>query len=301
VPVTAPADRRFLRAQVKPGRRHAPWRTWLRLAVVAGLAVALAGVATWTVVTVLRAPALRISRIEVSGTEHLSKTDVLALLNGLRGQNILRVRLDEYRRRVLASPWVADATISRSLPATVVVRIVERRPMAIGRAGETLFLVDDQGDEIDEYGPRYADFDLPIVDGLARGTARADDGNRRRVQLVARLMADVRARPELATRISQVDVSDPRDAVVMVDEDTARVRLGDERFLERLQSYVELAPTLHSEVPAIEYVDLRFGERVYVGSQAGAAPVKASGKASATASATAARTVVAPRRAAAVR
>ena len=275
MPVTAPADRRFLRAQVKPGRRHAPWRTWFRLGLALGLAAALTGAAAWSVASVLRASALRVSRIEVTGTKHLSKGDVLALVDGLRGQNILRVRLDDYRRRVLASPWVADAKVSRSLPATVVVEIVERRPMVIGRVGEGLFLVDDRGDEIDEYGPRYADFDLPIVDGLARRATQGADANQRRVQLVSRLMSEVRARPDLARRISQVDVSDPRDAVVIVDQDTARVRLGDERFLERLQSYLDLAPALHEQVQAIDYVDLRFGERVYVGSQAGADPVRA--------------------------
>jgi cell division septal protein FtsQ len=293
VPVTAPADRRFLRAQVKPGRRHTPWQTWLRLALVLGLAAALTGIAAWSALSVLSAPSLRVSHIEVNGTDHLSKGDVLALVDGLRGKNILRVRLDDYRRRVLASTWVAEATVSRSLPATVVVRIVERRPMAIGREGENLFLVDEHGDEIDEYGPRYADFDLPIVDGLARGAAEVAGVNERRVQLVSRLMGEMRARPDLAKRISQVDVSDPRDAVVIMDEDTARVRLGDERFLERLQSYVELAPTLHAQVQAIDYVDLRFGERVYVGSQATAAPVQAS--------ATVARTVSGTRRPAGVR
>ena len=86
-----------------------------------------------------------------------------------------------------------------------------------------------------------------------------------------------RSRPDLARRISQVDVSDPRNAVVIVDQDTARIRLGDERFVERLQSYVDLASTLHEQVPAIEYVDLRFGERVYVGSQAGVVPARAAG------------------------
>lgn len=276
MPVTAPADRRFLRAQVKPGRRHAPWRMWFRLALVVSLAAALTGMTAWAVVSVLSAPALRVSRIEVNGTDHLSKGDVLALVDGLRGQNILRIRLDDYRRRVLASPWVADATVSRSLPATVVVRIVERRPMAIAREGESLFLVDEHGNEIDEYGPRYSDFDLPIVDGLSRGPSQEAGANARRVQLVSRLMGEVRARPDLAKRISLVDVSDPRDAVVIVDEDTARVRLGDERFLERLQSYVDLSPALHAQVQAIDYVDLRFGERVYVGSQATAAPVRTS-------------------------
>ena len=249
MPVTLAADRRFLRAQVKPGRRRAPWRTRLRLAIVLLLAVAAIGLAARGVVMALSAPMLRVAQIEVSGTRHLSKGDVLALVDGLRGQNIVRVRLDQYRRRLLASPWVADATLSRSLPATVVVAIVERRPMAIGRVGEDLFLVDEHGDEIDEYGPRYADFDLPIVDGLVRGAGQAAGANERRVQLASNLLSDVRTRPDLARRISQVDVSDPRDAVVIVDQDTARVRLGEERFLERLQSYVELAPALHAQVP----------------------------------------------------
>lgn len=275
MPVTLAADRRFLRAQVKPGRRHAPWRTWVRLAIVLVAALATVGLMAWCAAVVLSAPLLRVSQIEVSGTKHLSKGDVLALVDGLRGQNIVRVGLDDYRRRLLASPWVADATLSRSLPATVAVRVVERRPMAIGRVGEELFLVDERGDEIDEYGPRYADFDLPIIDGLVRGASQDGGANERRARLASNLLNDVRSRPELARRISQIDVSDPRDAVVLIDQDTARVRLGDERFLERLRSYVELAPALREQVQAIDYVDLRFGERVYVGSQIQDVPAKA--------------------------
>lgn len=277
MPVTAPTDRRFLRAQVKPGRRHAPWRLWLRLFRSLLLFAAATAVAAWCAVSILRAPALRVARIDVTGTRHLAGGDVLALLQGLRGRNILLVRLDDWRGKVLACPWVADATLHRSLPGTIEVRIVERTPIAIGRSGDTLFLVDEHGEEIDRYGPRYADFDLPIVDGLAREGGKEGGVNERRAQLASRLLHDVSSRPDLARRISQVDVSDPRNAVVLVDEETARIRLGDERFVERLQSYVDLAPALRQHVPAIEYVDLRYGERVYVGSQAGMTPVAGPG------------------------
>jgi cell division protein FtsQ len=275
VTVTAPADRRFLRAQIKPGRRHAPWRPWLRL-FRRTLAAALLVAAGWRVaVAIADTPALRVERIAVTGTEHLSKGDVLALVEGLRGRNILFVSLDDWRRQVLACPWVADATLRRTLPRTVEVRIVERHPIAIGRVGEAPFLVDERGDEIDEYGPRYADFDLPMIVGLAREGEQFVVANERRMQLASRLLREMRSRPDLASRISQVDVSDPRNAVVIVDQDATRIRLGDERFVERLQSYVELAPSLREQVPAMEYVDLRFGERVYVGSQAGVATVRA--------------------------
>jgi cell division septal protein FtsQ len=269
VPVTAPADRRFLRAQVKPGRRHAPWRPWLRLIRVLMLVTIVTWAGWWCATAIMRAPSLRVTRVTVTGTKHLSSGEVLALVDGLRGQNILFVRLDEWRRRVLASPWVADVTMRRALPGSVEVRVTERHPMAIGRVGDEFFLLDEHGAVIDEYGPRYTEFDLPILDGLAPEGAKESETNERRVELASRVLNDVQSRPDLARRISQLDVSDPRNAVVIVDQDSARVRLGNERFLERLQSYVDLAPTLHERVPAIDYVDLRFGERVYVGAQDG--------------------------------
>jgi cell division septal protein FtsQ len=146
--------------------------------------------------------------------------------------------------------------------------VTERYPIAVGRIGDELYLVDDRGVVIDDFGPRYADLDLPILDGLGAVPGREPELDERRARLAARLLGEVHAKPALAGRISQLDVSDPHDAVVIVDGDTARVRLGEEKFLQRLESYLDLAPTLRERVPEIDYVDLRFGERVYVGSQA---------------------------------
>ena len=39
---------------------------------------------------------------------------------------------------------------------------------------------------------------------------------------------------------------------------------NDDQFVERLQSYLDLVAALREKVPQIDYVDLRFGERVYV-------------------------------------
>lgn len=270
MPVTAPADRRFLRAQVKPGRRRHGWGAWLRL-VRAAIGVVVVGVLAWQgAVIVKQSDWLRVGRVQVVGNERLSNGEVLALMDGLVGSNILAANLEEWRRRVLACPWVEDATLRRSLPSTIELTVVERYPIAIGRIADELYLVDDRGAVIDEYGPRYADLDLPILDGLGPVPGKEPELDERRAKLAARLLGDVHARPEVARRISQLDVSDPHDAVVIVDGDTARVRLGEDRFLERLQSYLELAPALREQVPGIDYVDLRFGERVYVGAQAGA-------------------------------
>ena len=77
-----------------------------------------------------------------------------------------------------------------------------------------------------------------------------------RALLARRLLDALRAR-NMAGQISQIDVSDARNAVVLLEGDPTLIRLGNERFVERLQSYYELAPALRERVPAIDYVDLQ--------------------------------------------
>ncbi|MEW6321256.1 MAG: FtsQ-type POTRA domain-containing protein [Acidobacteriota bacterium] len=264
--VAAPSDKRFRRAHVKPARRRKlAWRpVWVGVRAAALLALCAYG--AWRgAALVLEAPALTVSRVVVSGHERLSRGEVLALVDGLQGRNILTVRLDEWRERVLASAWVADATLRRVLPATVEVVIRERTPLGIGRLGDRLYLVDAAGVIVDEYGPNYADLDLPIIDGLdARPSAGQTRVDEHRAALAARLLASLETKPALADRVSQIDVSEARDAVVILEGDGARLRLGDADFVDRLEGYLALAPALRERVADIDYVDLRFDERLYV-------------------------------------
>ena len=265
MPVAAPADKRFRRAHVSPARRHS-WRPRWAAVARAVVFVALAGYGAYKAVDLaFSTEALTVTHIAVNGNSRMSKGEVLALLEGLRGANLLTADLDEWRGRLLNSPWVADAAIRRVFPGTLSVAISERQPLGIGRVNDGLYLVDQRATIIDEYGPNYAELDLPIIDGLASPSPRdsllIDEP---RAQLAGHLLTELRHRPDLAKRISQIDVTDVRDAVVILKGDTTLVRIGDERFVERIQSYLDLVPALRQRVPVIDYVDLRFDERVYV-------------------------------------
>jgi cell division protein FtsQ len=262
VAVSAPADKRFRRAHVHPTRQRGWLPSWPKLAAVvaAGGLLAYAFGLAWG----YAASSLTVTRITVDGTNRMSAGEVLTLLDGLRGRSMVTTRLEPWRQRLLGSPWVADAALRRVFPGTVSVVVAEREPLGIGRIGNALYLVDRSATVIDEFGPGYAEFDLPIIDGLAAPAAGGTTIDEGRAALAGRLLADLQQRPDLARRISQIDVSDVRDAAVLLKDDTALIRVGDERFVERVQAYLDLAPRLRSEVPDIDYVDLRFDERVYV-------------------------------------
>ena len=80
--------------------------------------------------TVLDSSWLRVHHLVVTGTTRLSRGGVEGMLDGMRGQNILRVDFERFRRTILDSPWVADVTMWRRLPSTVEVRV--RRARADG-------------------------------------------------------------------------------------------------------------------------------------------------------------------------
>ena len=262
--VYTPTDKRFRRAHVRPSKRRRAAEARRRVARGLGAIAVLSLVAYGTPDMLSRSPFLQIDAIVVQGNRHLSNGEVLALVGQLRGENILRADLEANRTRLLTSGWVKDATLRRLLPSAIEVIVEERTPVGLGRFADRLYLIDRVGTVIDEYGPAFSEFDLPIVDGLATSPGPDVEVDSVRAQLAARLITELEVRPDLAARVSQIDVRDSYDAVVLLRDDPTLIHLGYERFVERLQAYLELAPALHARVPDIDYVDLRFEHRIYV-------------------------------------
>ncbi len=265
--VKAATEKNFRRARVKPARRRTGLRALISWRVVRiAVCAVLAAYAVYRAFDlVVSASSLQVRRIAIHGNVRLSAGEVQTLVDGLRGSSILTADLASYRRKLLDSPWVANVALRRVLPSTIEVFVSERQPMGVSRLGSQLYLVDRSGILIDEYGPQYAEFDLPMIDGLVRPPSSGQPAiDERRADLAARVLDAIAARQDLSARLSQIDVADLHDAVVLLDGDAALLHLGEDRFLERLQSYVEVAPALRERVPSIDYVDLRFDQRLYV-------------------------------------
>ena len=264
VPAGTPRDPRFVRAR-DGGARTRPWTARLVAGLrVAGLAMALLG-SGWYVQRVMTSgEAFEVRHLRVLGHSRLSLGEVEGLLEGLKGRNIVLTGLEEWRIKLLSSPWVRDASLRRALPDTIEVRLVERAPMAVAHAGETLWLIDEQGAIVDEFTPRYGALDLPIVEGLlGGGNGTLTTPEPERVALVAAALQSLRD-GGLLGRVSQIDVTHLRNVAVLLNDDTVLLHVGFEQFAERVQAYLDMKERLARMVDGVESVDLRFGNRVYV-------------------------------------
>ena len=261
-PSEAPFLRPERRTRVRRARRGARGRAVVAVEITGGCLVA--AFLVWSAyANVMASERLKVGRVEVRGSRFLSEGEVRELLGPAVGENILGLDIESLKGRLRASPWVADATVSRTLPDTLRVDVREREPLALAEL-ERLYLMDADGTVIDLYGPRTAGFDLPIVRGLvgASGEERRD-----RAQKAGILLHDL---GDLAAEVSEVEVERTGDLKVVLRGKGELVRMGPPPYRPRLLVFLGLREELSRRCPDAEYFDLRFKDRIVVKHRQGA-------------------------------
>jgi cell division protein FtsQ len=102
-----------------------------RRVVAAAIAVAVVIVATSLVVS--RSSLLHLRHLDVVGTTSLTRAEVERLSGLSSSTNVLWFDPGAVERRLESDPWVATATVSRRLPGTIQISVVERVPVAMIR------------------------------------------------------------------------------------------------------------------------------------------------------------------------
>ena len=235
-------------------------RGWLGWGVTAlqgsGIAI-LTMTALWAgYARVMASDRLKVGRVDVRGSRFLSEGEVRELLGPAVGENILGLNLDALKARLRSSPWVADATVRRTLPDALQVEVRERVPLALAEA-DGLYLMDGDGVLIELFGPRTAGFDLPIVRGLS---GVVGDTRRDRAQRAGTLLADL---GDLAAEVSEVQYEETGDLRVVLRGAGEVLRVGAPPYRKKLLRFLGLRSELATRCPRAEYFDLRFRDRIY--------------------------------------
>lgn len=268
-PEAASGWRRFARSnKIVRRREHSlfTWRTALKAAVVAGLALVFAfaawGAARW----LTRVPWLPVAEVRIEGLRHVGKAEALDLMGVSEGRNILSVSPGEMVRRAVRSPWIKGISVHRHLPASLRVQVEERAPVAVLHREKGGFLVDSEGRAIVPVEDARL-WRLPVVSGLSgRRIApgeRVDAGNLAAALELARFAAAEKRFG--ASEAIEIWAGDPHDLSLFADGLEIRVGRGD--YAEKFGRYFLVADQLRRRAPDLAVVDLRFQGQVIVRSK----------------------------------
>jgi cell division protein FtsQ len=246
----------------EPKKTGIRWRLWLgvTLAALVSAGVAVAGLRTVAYVMSdprFLLPADSQDAVSVQGLVFADRARVRGVFAGDLGRSAFAVPLAERRRRLLAIDWVADAAVSRVWPNRLLVRIRERKPVAFVAFPSGPMLVDAEGVLLGL--PARARFAFPVIDGLHP----ADSGAQRR-QGVAAFLRFEQDMGYLSKDVSEVDVADANDIVVVtrVENRAVELFLGDSDFATRYQNFVSHYQEIRKESPDAGMFDLRLDDRI---------------------------------------
>ncbi len=102
--------------------------------------------------------------IEVTGIDRMDRQTVYAIALDQKSRAMPLVDLDRVRDELMRYGWVADARVSRRLPDTLMIDIVERTPAAIWQHDGALSLIDRDGVVLEPVSVSAMP-DLPLVIG----------------------------------------------------------------------------------------------------------------------------------------
>ncbi len=198
------------------------------------VASASTGVA-WTLRNhVMNSPRFAVTAIDVAGNDRRTAATLIGESGLTLGANIFSADLDGARARILADPWVMEASLVRQLPATIRVRVSERKAAALVALGDT-FLATAAGEPFKKVDPEDP-LDLPLVTGLrpeslSEDQAGAEATIRRAIDLAAEY-----GRGELGKRapLQEVHIAADGAFTVVVGHNAVEIVLGGPPFRRKL-------------------------------------------------------------------
>jgi len=201
-PTRAPSKRRKVQQSrlnavinalpVRPAtlQRIANWTIGLGLASVLALAAHATGVTAkigeeWA--QAVGRAGFQVRKVEVVGADRIDRLKVYDIALAQKDRSMAAVDLENVRHDLMQYGWIKDARVSRRLPDTLVVDIVERSPAAIWQHSGRLSLIDEKGVVLEPVNVATMP-DLPLVIG---------PNANRRAQDLDRLLAEASSLKEL--------------------------------------------------------------------------------------------------------
>lgn len=233
------------------------------LFAAAGLA-ALAGFYSY----LMHSPRFDIAIKEIHGLRHVPESQILLKLREIEehGKNLFALDLNQLRRSLELLSWVKTATVRRVLPDKLVIRVVERVPIAFVRMEHATWLVDEDGMLLETRPDQFSAFDFPVILGFESGfEPEVLSRNKKRIALYRRLLKALDEHEAgLSRDLSEVHLQDAGSVSVVLNDDTVLVHLGSEQFQERFRRYLAMSREIKKKYPMLDSVDLRFENQVVI-------------------------------------
>lgn len=199
--------------------------------------------------------------LDVRKTEVLCRLDFVArdlapLVEASRLGNLLVLDIAGLQARIETHRWVKEARLRKVFPSSLRIEIEERLPAAVLRVGRANLLIDQEGVMLEQLNARE-ESPLPLL----VDASEFQDYYREKLNLAWACLNSLTA--EIREEVDALDLSQIDSLSLTFKDRSTRLILGADRFLEKTRFFLNSLARLESDNGPLEYVDLRFDDRIY--------------------------------------
>jgi cell division septal protein FtsQ len=197
---------------------------------------------------------LNIRDIQVACPNEKVKDHVLGLTRSMTLGNIFLLDISKVQKTLESYPWVKNMQVRKTFPASLKIDIAARTPAALMEK-ETIYLIDEEGMVLEQADPSaYPSLPLFLDEG------RFSQDSQEKLRLTRECLKGLS--PEERGRVESLDLSDIGDVILQFRGSPIKIKLGADQFAQNLDYYQKNIAFWESEQGGLEYVDLRFPDRV---------------------------------------
>jgi cell division protein FtsQ len=224
-------------------------------AVLAWMVASFAGVpamAQQQLATFASDAGFEVRRVDVRGVRRLNELKVYERVLAERSRAMSLVDLQALRDKLMELSWIKDARVSRQLPDTLVIDIVEREPRAVLRKPGQLVLIDAEGHELEAVSSAKARGRL-ILSGPGAG------------QQVVALLHLLDAAPALKPQVREAEwIGNRRWNLTFKTDQVLALPEGDRESANALIAFARLDGTNRLLGGQVAAFDMRAPDRIYL-------------------------------------
>jgi cell division protein FtsQ len=193
---------------------------------------------------------LRIEAVALTGNQHVSREEVLAIAGVTGTTSLLFLDAEQSRERLKANPWIADATVLKLYPRELQITLKEREAFALWQKAGVVSVIADDGTVLEPYvAPQM--LGLPLVVGAGAQTKAKE------------LLTLLDGRPAIRDLVrASVFVGERRWNLRL--KNGIEVRLPESGAAAALERLVALDAETKFTTRDITIIDLRLADRVTV-------------------------------------
>jgi cell division septal protein FtsQ len=205
-------------------------------------------------------PRLDIKNINVGAMAKVGPEEIKRLSNIEEGQNILSVDLNSGARAIETHPWIKSAVISRHIPNTINIEVVERKPLCLVSM-DFLYVADEDGIIFKKYSPED-DLDLVLISGLE---SAMDDGGKVLGSELVELVHELNRRDGFnLDMISEIHYDRVFGFSFYTLDKGVRLSLGTSRIDEKLMAFEDVSESMGGRIKNVTAMDVSNEDKVVV-------------------------------------